>query len=483
MADAVVNPTKTENAGGAQLSNSTGSLSPQTTTTADRKKALVSRLVQIGGICLILVLVLAGIAAYPYLKQRIQSPSTESSTATENSLKRLAGDVLLLPDDTPSKMGLKTKQVEVATRPRLLPPMAGWLNVDNNTLVRVHSRFVGEVREVMKVNGRPLSRGDEVKKDQLLAIIWSKELGTKKSELVDALAQLRFRDEYLRNLENAEGGAVPAKLLADAQLAVDQARIAADRAERELKTSRLTKKELDDIRAEADKLARREKLSPEAEENWRRLEVRSDVDGVILEKNVGIGDIVDTSVDLFKMADLSRLVVNAHMFEDDLSKLYELQKQHGPIKWSVRLQATPDAPPQIGTVEEIGVVLDSTQHTALIQGFVPNPQRQLLIGQFVNAQIIVPPDPKENLVEVPATAVVDEGANSFVFVPQSGGLDRLERRPVSVIRRFADVVQLRSEPRPEDTVRGVKPLSVKDRVIVSGAVELNGALEDLPVPP
>src|SRR5207249_2982863 len=109
-----------------------------------------------------------------------------------------------------------------------------------------------------------------------------------------------------------EGGVVPVKLLSDAERAVQQGQIAVSKAERELKTSKLSDKELEEIRGEAQKLARKEKISPEAEKNWARLEVRSEVDGVILERNINISDIVDTSVDLFKLADLSRLVVNAH---------------------------------------------------------------------------------------------------------------------------------------------------------------------------
>ncbi|MFL5341063.1 MAG: efflux RND transporter periplasmic adaptor subunit [Gemmataceae bacterium] len=431
----------------------------------------------VGTIVLIVVLLVGGVAAYPYLKQQLTPTVSAPPTSPPGTTLQRDGDVLVLPAETPQKMGLKTERIRVATRPRLLPPMTGWLNVDQNKLVRVHPRFSGEIREFGIINGHPVSRGDEIKKGQLLCVIWSKELGTKKSELVDALAQLRFKEEYLKNLENTGGGVVGGKLLSDAQLAVNQAQIAADRAERELITSQLTKREVDEIHAEADKLIRKEKLSPEAVENWRRLEVRSEVDGVVVEKNYNITDIVDTSADLFKVSDLRRLVVNAHMYEEDLPKLYELRRQ-GKVDWLIRLQSNPDAKPETGTVEEIGVVLDPTQHTALVQGYVNNPNLQLRVGQFVNAQIVEPAEP--GTLEVPANAVVDDGTSSFVFVARDDNLTRLERRPVAVVRRFSDVVQLRAEPSAAEAARGARPISNSDEVIVSGAVELNGALEDLP---
>ena len=177
-------------------------------------------------------------------------------------------------------------------------------------------------------------------------------------------------------------------------------------------------------------------------------------------------------MDLFKIGDLKHLVVNAHMYEEDLPQLYELRRR-GPVHWSVRLQSTPDAKPQTGTVEEVGVVLDQTQHTALVQGFVDNPLRQLHIGQFVNAQIIVPAE--KGTVEVPAAAVVDDGTFSYVFVVRADNLAKLERRAVSVVRRFSDIVQLRAEPTDAELAHGLKPLTTTDQVIVSGAVELNGA--------
>ena len=48
-----------------------------------------------------------------------------------------------------------------------------------------------------KPNERPLRHGDKVTVKQLLAVIWSKDLGEKKSELVDALSQLRLDIKYL----------------------------------------------------------------------------------------------------------------------------------------------------------------------------------------------------------------------------------------------------------------------------------------------
>ena len=54
---------------------------------------------------------------------------------------------------------------------------------------------------------------------------------------------------------------------------------------------------------------------------WAKLEVLSPLDGTIIERNVALGELVDTSTDLFKIADLSRLGVLAYAYEEDLPTL------------------------------------------------------------------------------------------------------------------------------------------------------------------
>ena len=91
---------------------------------------------------------------------------------------------------------------------------------------------------------------------------------------------------------------------------------------RTLQSWRLSKEEIDEVRAEAARLVR-EKMADRQElvQQWARLDVLAPLDGVIIERNVTQGELVDTSTDLFKIADLSRLGVLAHAYEEDLPTL------------------------------------------------------------------------------------------------------------------------------------------------------------------
>ncbi|HEX4592094.1 MAG TPA: efflux RND transporter periplasmic adaptor subunit, partial [Gemmataceae bacterium] len=198
---------------------------------------------------------------------------------------------------------------------------------------------------------------------------------------------------------------------------------------------------------------------------WARVEVRAPLDGVILEKNVNFGDVVDTTADLFKLGDRSQLVVWAHVFEEDLARLQDpaLPK---PLPWTVRVPAFPGATFQ-GHVERVGDIIDPNQHTALVVGHLENPNGRLKAGQSVTVTVDLPA--KGDEIEVPATAVVEDGKESVAFVQPEAGKLRFDRKTVQVVRRCDEVVYLKGGP--------IRP---NDRVVTGGSLFLKNALDDLP---
>jgi cobalt-zinc-cadmium efflux system membrane fusion protein len=440
-------------------------------------------------------LVLVGIsaAAVPLVKKWWQASPGESHVVREaedaNKPRLHDPSTVALPPDVVTALGIQTAPAKRATQARPLPALAGSLALNAQRLARVHARFGGEVIDIGPgpeldprfasggaTGYRPLRYGDKVQKDQLLAVVWSKDLGEKKSELVDAVSRLRTDQETLARLsELYKAGATPERSVREAERNVEADLVAVARAERTLRSWRLTDAEIEAIKAEANHIRRGlTQRDTEWEKAWARVEVRASQDGTILEKNVTVGDIVDTTTDLFKIADLSRLSVWAHAYEETLPVLEALPK---PITWSIRLKAHPEAAPLKGTVESIGAIIDANQHTALVMGQVDNCGGELRAGQFITATIEVPPSADE--VEVPTTAVVEDGRASLVFVQADPTEPRYSARRVAVVRRYHDVVYVRSRPTSEEARRRVQSLSPGELVVSSGAVELKGALEDL----
>lgn len=390
-----------------------------------------------------------------------------------------------VPPDVATSLGLRTAPVKPASG-RPLPPLAGSLALDPGNLAHVHSRFPGEVVEVGTLRDpespagvpRPVRYGDRVDKDQLLAVVWSKDLGEKKSELVDALSRLRLDRETQQRLEELLAkGSISERSVREAQQRVESDLVAVARVERTLLSWRLSQAEIETIRKEAERLHQQlhegKRPANTLVKDWARVEVRAPIAGTILEKNVALGDIVDTSTDLFKVADLARLCVWAHIYEEDLPALLALSR---PIAWTIRLKSDPRAPPVHGTIRKIGDIIDPTQHTALIEGEVDNRRGALRVGQFITATIDLPPLPGS--VEIPTSALVEDGVDSIVFVQVEAQEPRYERRRVQVLRRYHDVVHVQSQP--DGNIKPARQgLAVGEAVVCSGAVQLNAALDDL----
>ena len=216
-------------------------------------------------------------------------------------------------------------------------------------------------------------------------------MGEKKSELVAIASQLSLHKQALERLAKLyEKGEIPERLYRDAEHDVQEDEVAMARVLRTLQTWRIPDEEIAAVRAEAERLiAGNATRSEELAQQWARVEIRAALDGVVLERNIAVGDIVSTEDDLFKVADLSRLRVLAYAYEENLPKLDALSPEQR--KWTVSLPANPEMPPQEGTFDRIGSIIDPTQHTALVMGWVDNAAGTLRAGQFVTATVDVLP--------------------------------------------------------------------------------------------
>jgi cobalt-zinc-cadmium efflux system membrane fusion protein len=427
--------------------------------------------------------------ALPWSKETRSRPITPEETP-KVELAPDVPDALVLPADVARALGVQTVAAQVNKQSRRLE-LLGKLNFISNRLARVHTRFAGEVVALGTVLGglamdgeknsadRPLQSEDFVKAGQILAVVWSKDLGEKKSELVDALSQLRLDEENLKYYL-AAGSVIPEATVRQARRSVETDRIAVARAERTLRSWRLTEEEIDAIKAEAERLRQRgsgrgRPDDSQRDREWARVEVRSPIGGKIVEKNANLGEIVDTSTDLFKVADMSRMAVMVDAYEEDLPVLQALTPAQK--RWTVRLKGDPTAPPLEGDFDYIGSIIDPNQHTALVVGRVDNPGNRLLAGQAVTATVDLPARPDE--VSIPVSALIEDGRSAVVFVQPDLQQTQYVQRRVAVVRRLPGSVILRGRLTPEQERQGLRAVRAGEQVVSSGAVELKKALEEL----
>ena len=196
--------------------------------------------------------------------------------------------------------GVKTTQVTLPTRPRTLE-LRGSLAIDSNRLVPVHTRFPGQIMEIAKTDDppvkslgitptrRPLRPTDHVSAGQPLAVLWSKDLGEKKSELVVAEANLKLDEVRLSRLNDLVArGSIAEASVREAERARDLDVIAVDKAERTLRSWSLSDEEIARIRGRsgAHPSSGKARANQEAAD-WARVDILSPIDGTIVEKNAG----------------------------------------------------------------------------------------------------------------------------------------------------------------------------------------------------
>ena len=401
-------------------------------------------------------------------------------------------DTLQFAPDALSRMGYRVATVEQAPPPPALK-LQGRVDLDPNTLLPIKARFPGEVIQVADFEGgnrglptRPLQYGDHVHKGQLLAVIRSKEVGEKKSELLDALSKLHTREDILDRLEKAAEGAIALKDIIQAKRDVAEATVNVANARRTLESWQISDDEIKDVYQEAERLQNHKpgdgkhggdslKEDTKVERTWASAELRSAIDGVILEKNINRGIMVDPSDDLFKVADTSHIVIRAQVYEEDLPTLRCLapDKRH----WKIDLKSDPFDEPVSGAFEVIIGIIDPAQHTATVMGTLDNTTGRMNLGQFVTATINLDADPA--MVAVPAKAVIEDGSLAAVFVQDNLHSNEFTRRLVAITSRIPGRVCIRSEPNEAEHAAGAKPLKAGERVLASGVLELNAELSVL----
>jgi cobalt-zinc-cadmium efflux system membrane fusion protein len=467
--------------------------------------------------CAIAVAVLDIPLPFKVGSSHVEQPTapTASSTSTSGTVELVPGstDTLVVPETVRKALGIGPPALAKPPSKDLQMVMPGSTALDPTRVMRVRTRFNAEIAELgpaRDANGelphpsdprrRELRSGDMVRQGDVLAVVWSIDVGGKKSDLVDALVQLRLDEKRLEaRKELWKNGNLPEDTLNQTRRDVITDRNNVDRAERILRTWNVPEKEIQVAREEAEQVSLREGVrDKEKERLWAKSEILAPRSGTIVERNVGVGEYVaDNTINLFMIADVGHMQVIANPPEDLLPTLLKLPPDR--LRWKIQ---TVGATTAEGPIDEIGYLLDPNQHTAVVKGYIENPevpavagsapgqtrppQRLLRAGQFVTATVNLPTPP--NVVEVPLTALVDDGKLSFIFVQPDPSKPECTLRRVVVTHRFEKTAFVKSkltpeekELSPEEIKKGLpapEPLEVGTPYLTTGALELRAALDD-----
>ena len=186
------------------------------------------------------------------------------------------------------------------------------------------------------------------------------------------LDQARIDANRLRQLANQ--GAISQQSAEAAELAVTNAQQAVRSAQAQVAAQRQA------VAAAANQIDAQRAVVAQSQRQLSYTDVRSPLTGVILSRQVDIGDFVESGAALLELGDLSALEVTVQVSELDIGRLRLGQPAQ------VRLDAFPDAGVISGQIERIAPVADSTSRLIPVQVRIPNVGGQIGSGLLARVQ-------------------------------------------------------------------------------------------------
>lgn len=286
--------------------------------------------------------------------------------------------VLVLNEQQIQAAGIQLAKAQPRQISTLLS-LPGEVRFDEDRTSHIVPRAAGVVESV-KVN-----LGQKVKQGELLAVIASQQISDQRSELAASqrrveLARTTFQRE--RQLWQDKISAEQDYLLA--RQALQEAEIA-----------------LNNARQKMNALSGSAVLV-----GGNRYELRAPFAGVVVEKHLGVGEVVSETSAAFTLSDLSQVWVTFGVFPKDLNKV-----QVGrPVKVSSAEMGTD----VMGTVAYVGNLLGEQTRTATVRVSVANPDDSWRPGLFVAVQVATDSYPAPVTVPVEAIQTVEDKPTLFV---------------------------------------------------------------------
>ncbi|GIW45042.1 MAG: cation efflux system membrane protein [Candidatus Binatia bacterium] len=280
-------------------------------------------------------------------------------------------------------------------------PVPARIEVDETRAVRVGSPVMGRVVQLPVLEGQYVHRG------QVVGIIHGADLTSIQQDFLKALARKAVAQ---RSLERAQA-------LLDAGV---------------ISAAEHHRRELEFVEASAEVAALRDRLAMlgmDSEaidhlEKTRRIDsalrVVAPIGGVLLDRKVTVGQVVQPGEVLFEIADLSNLWLVADVPEQYASLLFPGQQVEGEVGALNGVVIR-------GALSFVAATVSAETRTIRVRMDVPNPEGRLKPAMMAKMVLL---GPQETRIVVPQSAVVREGNRDFVFV--EAGPDKFLLREVTL---------------------------------------------------
>lgn len=155
----------------------------------------------------------------------------------------------------------------------------------------------------------------------------------------------------------------------------------------------------------------------QAKLNLEYTTVTAPISGVIGDRLVNLGDRIQTSTNLFTIANLNEKIVRLYVPQSEFAKCYK--NQTAKVTTDVMAGTKFN-----GYVKRISPIIDPQSGTFKVTIAVKDPQNKLRPGMFVNAELIV--DTHENAKLIPKSALIYENERTYFFIVSQDSSQKLE---------------------------------------------------------
>jgi membrane fusion protein, heavy metal efflux system len=331
---------------------------------------------------------------------------------------------------TPALMRLlqidKVKPSEVHDTLRL----SAQVELDQHGVARIGASVTGRVTRIEAILGQ------NVKKGQRLALLSSIELGKAQSDYLKARSQVNLQRLTVERAKRLlQSGVIATAQMQERQSVLNEAEVDLRAASDQLQVMGMSEADLKRL----DKERSIHSFSP----------VTSSIDGVVIERNIAIGQVVQPTDSLYTVADLSHLWLVAEIPEQQAYWAREGDQVQAEVP------ALPDQEVS-GKLIYVADLVNPDTRTVTVRMALENPQ-QLFKPQMLATLKISKPG-AQTLV-VPGQAVVRENDKDYVFVQTAP--NRFELREVRLGR---------DEGHQRPILDGLK---AGEPIVVKGAFHLN----------
>lgn len=333
----------------------------------------------------------------------------------------VGSDSVTLTNDAPMWGVVKLAPAQ-PSEPHWTDPVPARIVFDEARTSRLGSPLQGRVTAVM------VERGQHVKTGDKLFTVSSPNLAELRADMEKAEVEAKTaKVNFDRTKALVDAGSLPAKELVTAQQSVSEADLAVKLANQKMSSLKV------------------------AGAGDASFTVTAPRDGVVVEKQVNVGQNVDSSNgSVMAIADLSDVWVVADLFENDV----------GQLATGTKAKVVVGTSELDGQIDQVSAVVDPDRHTVPVRVRLANIDGALRPNAYAQIKFY---DPNTAKVALPSAAVMSDGVTTYVYVKEKDG--KLKKRVVTAGSVSAGKMPILS---------GIEP---GDQVVVQGGILLDNQIQ------